>query len=94
MAQIIIRHRVADYDTWERAFLAHAAARREFGFTGHTILRDESDPNLVTCVNRVRDLARAKAFIAQPELRDAMRAAGVQGPPEFLFCVEADEQAY
>lgn len=94
MAKLIVKHRVADFDVWKRAFLEHGAERRKHGFTGHSVLRDDTDPNIVTCVLAVGDLTRAKAFLASQDLHDTMARAGVQGPPEIYFCKSAHEEAY
>jgi hypothetical protein len=94
MAKLIVKHRVADFDSWKKGFLAHAPERRKSGFTGHLVLRDAGDPNLITCVLSTTDLTRAKAFLGRPELREAMSKAGVQGPPDIAFCEDALEETY
>jgi hypothetical protein len=89
MATLIIKHRVANFDTWRQGFEAHASERKKYGFTACTVLRDTTDPNLLTCVLQAKDMTQAKTFLAQPALRDAMEKAGVQGAPEISFCDQA-----
>jgi hypothetical protein len=94
MATLIVKHRVADFDTWKAVFDGMNGTRAAYGWTGHLVLRDAHDPNVVTIVNRAANLDRAKAYAASPELRAAMARAGVQGPPEITFHDDADERAY
>jgi quinol monooxygenase YgiN len=94
MAKLIVRHRVANFEAWQKVFLDMVPVRKRFGFTGHTLLRDAADPNLVTVINHVKDVASAKAYAASPELREGMSKAGVQGPPDVSFCEEVSEQPY
>lgn len=94
MAHLVIRHRVANFDSWLPGFQASHAARKQAGFTGHLILRDATDPNLVTAVLAVEDLERAKAFVSSPALHEAMARAGVQGPPDVYFCNDVEEKKY
>jgi quinol monooxygenase YgiN len=94
MAAMIVKHRVADFDAWKKVFESMTGMRKEHGWTHHTVLRDANDPNLVTVINRMRDLSGAKGYAARPELREAMKNAGVQGPPEITFLEDAIEHAY
>jgi antibiotic biosynthesis monooxygenase (ABM) superfamily enzyme len=91
---IIVKHRVANFETWKRVYDAGSASRKEYGWTGHLILRDATDPTLVRVVNRVQDLESAKRFAASPELQAALARAGVQGAPEVSFAEDADERTY
>jgi hypothetical protein len=43
---VLIRHRVADYDTWKKAFDDHQSARQEASCLGHHINRGADDPNM------------------------------------------------
>jgi quinol monooxygenase YgiN len=94
MATLIVKHRVANFDAWKKAFHPMGTSRRKHGWVSHVVLQDAADPNVVTIVNRVKDLAQAKAYAASPELKTAMQEAGVQGPPEIAFAEEAHEAAY
>ena len=93
-AALIVRHRVSNFDTWKKAFDAMTATRAAHGWTSTLVLRDATDPNMVTIVNRVKDLDSAKRYGASPDLRTAMIDGGVQGAPEIFFTEEAEEHAY
>jgi hypothetical protein len=92
--EIMIRHRVANFETWQTAFSEHAPARKESGIEGHRVVRDPSDPNLLTCILSVSNLERAKEMLSSPELHRTMAAAGVQGTPEISFCEVIEERRY
>lgn len=93
-AALVVKHRVADFDAWKKVFDSMTPVRKKHGWLGHTVLRDAQDPNVVTIINRVKDLDGAKRYGASPEIKDAMKAGGVQGPPEISFLEEADELKY
>jgi hypothetical protein len=94
MAKLIVRHRVANFESWKSVFDGMTELRKRHGFTGHTLVRDAADPSVVTIINEVKDLAGAKAYGGSPELRDAMARGGVQGPPEVFFCEEQEARTY
>ncbi|MGZ3424101.1 MAG: putative quinol monooxygenase [Polyangiales bacterium] len=93
-AALIVRHRVANFDQWKKVFDGMTETRRAHGWLSTLVYRDATDPNMVTIVNRVRDLDGAKRYGSSPEIRDAMQRGGVQGPPEIHFLDESDEHAY
>jgi hypothetical protein len=93
-AALIVRHRVADFDSWKKAFDGFVETRRQHGWTSAIVYRDATDPNMVTIVNRVKDLDGAKRYGSSDGLRDAMSKMGVQGPPEIYFVEEAEERTY
>lgn len=85
MATMIVTHRVQSFDSWKNAYEAHASARKAAGFTSASVHRDHADPNLVTIVLRNPSLDAAKTFAGSPDLKAAMKNAGVEGPPEIRF---------
>lgn len=94
MPTMIVKHRVADFETWKIVFDRMETARRAHGWEGHIVLRDAADPNQVTILNRVRTLDDAKRYGASPDLRAAMKDAGVLGPPEITFLDDVEERRY
>ena len=91
---LIVKHRVANFEAWKKVFDSMTDTRRAHGWTSAIVYRDATDPNLVTIVNRVKDLDGAKRYGSSPELREAMKNGGVQGPPEVSFCEEAEERIH
>jgi quinol monooxygenase YgiN len=90
-AAVVVRHQVADFDTWKVAFDGHENARREAGCLGHHINRAKDDPNLVTVYLAVEDVERAKAFAASDDVKQAMEEAGVTSAPELTWATPVRE---
>jgi hypothetical protein len=88
---VLVRHQVADYDTWKAAFDQDEGARREAGILGHHLNRAEDDPNLVSIYLALTDLDKAKAFAADDRLRDFMQSAGVTSAPEMTWMTPVRE---
>jgi hypothetical protein len=91
---MIVRHRVADFDAWKPVFDEHQGMRAQSGISGHTLHRDQDDPNTVTVVFNVADVGRAQAFATSDDLREVMTRAGVQGPPDIWFVDDTEEKTY
>ena len=85
---VLIRHTVADYQKWRRAFDAHGSARKSGGSKGGRLLRSAAQPKEVFILLRWNDLRRAK-FTKSAALRKAMKAAGVPGKPDVFFLQES-----
>jgi len=90
-AAVVVRTRVADFDTWLEAFNSHEDARRAAGILGHHINRAENDPNDVSVYMALSDLEKAKAFSRSDDLRERMQASGVIGAPEITYMTPVRE---
>ncbi len=90
-AAVVVRHQVADFDTWKAVFDGHEAARREAGCLGHHINRAKDDPNLVTLYLAVADVDRVKAFAASDDLKKVMEDGGVTSAPEMTWTTPVRE---
>ena len=90
MVYIYVRQKVEDYARWREGYDTHAAARQAAGATdeGH-VMRNVDDPNEITVLLGWSDLQRARAFTQSASLKDAMKDAGVVGPPEIRFLESA-----
>ncbi|MBI1885047.1 MAG: cyclase [Chloroflexi bacterium] len=91
---MFVKHRVADYGKWKPVFDQHESARKEYGFTGHSLHRDPDDPNVLVIALRVADVKRAREFAQSETLRSAMQRAGVEGPPDIWFGEDVEEKKY
>ncbi len=78
---ILVAHRVADYDTWKKAFDDHLPVRKEAGYLGHHINRGADDPSMVYVYCPATDVDRVRGFLDSPDLEGVMKKAGVEGPP-------------
>jgi hypothetical protein len=81
----LIRHKVRDFNAWKAGFDAHFPQRAEAGLSNKQLLRSVDDGNEVVIVLEAKDLNRAKAFIASPDLRQTMQSFGVADKPDVYF---------
>lgn len=89
MPYVLIRHKVADYQKWRRAFDAHGRVRKSGGSRGGRLFRSAARPKDVFILFRWSDLRQAKKFTRSATLRRAMKAAGVRGKPDVFFLQES-----
>lgn len=89
MAYVLIRHKVADYQKWKRAFDAHGNVRKSAGAKGGRLFRSAARPKDVFILFRWSDLRQAKKFTRSGALRKAMKAAGVRGKVDVHFLRES-----
>jgi len=94
MPVMMVRHKVADFTQWKSVFDGMNDVRKSYGWTAHEVYRNAQDPNFVTIVNHMRDIARAKEYGTSDALKAGMAKAGVQGAPEILFLDDADSKLY
>jgi heme-degrading monooxygenase HmoA len=91
MVYIHVRHTVKDYAMWREGFDKNAAARQAGGATDEVyIMRNVDDPNEITVILGWSDVAKARAFTQSASLKEAMKKAGVTGPPEVHFLEAAN----
>ncbi|KRE52450.1 hypothetical protein ASG92_25320 [Arthrobacter sp. Soil736] len=85
MAFSLVLHRVADYDAWRTVYDSVAEAEKDAGVTDQSVHRMADDPDNVLVIHHFNTVAAAKAFFDNPDLKDAMQRAGVQGEPRIEF---------
>jgi hypothetical protein len=83
--QLIIRHTVANFDTWKAAFDADAGNQQNAGLQLASLLRGLEDDKDVTVVFTVGDLDKAKAFVSSDSLKHSMKDAGVTSTPNVYY---------
>lgn len=88
MTHVIIRHKVADFGKWKALYDDHRSTREAAGLRDLHLWRTEEDPSDVLVLFAVSDDAKARGFADSADLKAAMEAAGVQGPPEMWFLSE------
>lgn len=77
MVTVLINHRVADYETWQREYNAITAGPLGSAVRSHTIWRDLDDPNLVILAETYDSREAAEAAFGHPDLPAAIAKAGV-----------------
>ena len=86
-----VTHRVKDFDAWLKVYDNEGpAARASQGLIDVAMGRGADDPNIVTLVFDIKDLAKAKATLASEEKKKLMASAGVEGAPKIEFYKTAD----
>ncbi len=80
---------VEDYETFCDAFEDAKKLRHAAGSTGDTFYQSADDPNDVTVQVEFQTIDAAKAYALSQGLREAMKRAGVQGPPAIWFVNES-----
>ncbi len=85
MALAIIHHNVRDFAVWKSAFDEHASTQTAAGMTNGRVFQSADDPNAVTILFDVADIARAKEFVGSADLKSAMEGAGVVSAPSFYY---------
>lgn len=81
MVQVIVQHKVKDFDTWLPLFHAHEPTRRQYGCEGALVHRRIEDPQDVVIVLRWRTAQGFQDFVTNSDLKDVMAKAGVLAPP-------------
>ena len=62
----IVRHEVADFKTWKKAFDEHAGARGAAGIVGHAVNRSVEQPNLVVLYLQAESLKNYVSLSRRP----------------------------
>ena len=94
MATMIVRHKVADFNNWKQVFDEMDPIRAAHGWISHDVLRDTTDPNYVTIVNRMKSVDGAKSYRESPELKAGMQRAGVLSQPDITIMEDAASYSY
>ena len=94
MATVIVQHHVEDFDRWLPVYKEHGEVRRAHGGTGHQIFRTADDPNDLVIINEFDSPEGAKAFMADPSLKEIMGRAGVNSEPRVWLCDDASSERY
>lgn len=88
MPYVLIRHKVEDYAKWKVGFDADADTRKAGGSTGGHVFRDHDDPNMVSILLEMKDMASLQQMMQRmesDEMKKVMQEAGVLGPPEAVY---------
>lgn len=85
MTTLFVRHTVADYAAWRRIFDDNAPMQKALGVTDSAVYQAAEDGNDITVMHDFATLESAKAFAHSPELKAAMKDAGVTSAPTIWF---------
>ncbi len=83
---VLITHKVKDFDAWVKVFDKEGTdTRLASGLVDVALTRGVEDPNLVHLVFDIKDMAKVKARLADPAMRQIMMDGGVEGMPTFEY---------
>ncbi len=82
---VVVTHDVKDYSKWRPIFDADSANRKAAGMENVAVNRGIDNPNRIMIVLKISDMAKAKAFAADPKLKETMDKAGVTSKPEMAY---------
>ncbi len=83
--QLIIRHTVADFDTWKPLFDENQGVNKDATLELVSLLRGLDDDNDITLIFNIGDVDKAKTLLSSDDLKQKMTAAGVTSPPNIYF---------
>jgi hypothetical protein len=84
-AAVVIKHTVADYNKWKPVFDADSINRNAAGLHLIGLSRGLENQNEVEAPFMIDDVQRAKAFVSDPKLKEAMEKGGVNSKPDIKF---------
>ncbi|MEO5572461.1 MAG: hypothetical protein ABIT08_12995 [Bacteroidia bacterium] len=82
---LAIQHKVKNFEKWRVAYMAHDSMRQTYGITHFRLGRGLEDSNMVFLADIITDVEKAKEFAASPDLKDAMKKAGVISAPSVNY---------
>ncbi len=85
---LAINHDVEDYDRWKSVFDEYPPGKA--GALFHRINRNVDNPNNITVVAGFDTTEAARAFVDNPDLKEAMHRAGVTSPPRIEIFEEVE----
>ena len=75
----------SDFDRWLPAYDAADELRTSNGIIGHAANQHADDPSVAVVYHQAESFEALEAFLANPDLREAMEKAGVTSAPDATF---------
>ena len=80
-----INHTVKDYAVWRKAFDKDSTIQKANGLSQIAVGKGLEKANDLSVVFMLADVAKAKAFVADPRLKDVMEKNGVISKPDISY---------
>lgn len=84
MAVAILSHPVADFAKWKVVYDDDLERRTGAGLKEIYVGQDSTDPNMVYVIFETNDPGVLQQMLSDPNMAEAMKQAGVTGPPELV----------
>lgn len=91
MLNVLVNHKVNDYDAWKTAFDNFADVRKAGGEKSFRILHPSTDRNDLTLLFEWDSMENAEKFFTSTELKNTMSEAGVTEEPKIQFLQQLDK---
>ena len=88
MAQLLVHHKVQDYNKWKPFFDEHSSFRAQNGSKGGRVFCNPEDPNDLFILFEWDSVENIQKFAQSDNLRETMQKAGVIGMPDVHFLKE------
>ncbi len=88
MVNVLIRHKVSDFDRWKKVFDEHLAMRKAGGELNCRIFYNDQDEKDVILFLDWETSEMARKFFASDPAKNGMQLAGVSGTPEIIYLDE------
>lgn len=85
MAVVILSHPVADFNHWKTVYDQDTDRRSGAGLKELAVGQDSKDPNMVYMIYETANPGVIQQMLSDPNLAEAMKEAGVTGPPEVVI---------
>jgi uncharacterized protein YeaO (DUF488 family) len=85
---LLAEHEVRDFSEWRKGYLSGLPDRAAAGLAEVKVFRDHANPNHVSMLFAVDNLAKAKALVESPGLKAHMESIGVVGAMSVRFLKE------
>lgn len=79
-----VSHPVKDFSAWKEVYDSANEMRQKAGINDHLLLRSLSNDKIVTVLGSSASALKFDEFMANPDLKDAMKRAGVISKPEVV----------
>ena len=83
---LVVKHNVRDFGVWKSVFDEREPVRWWRGVRRHWLYRSAEDPDDVVVAIEFPSPEQARAYLQDPELRQAMQRGGVHGEPHIHLC--------
>ena len=87
----VVTHPVEDFARWKVGFDAHQGERQKAGIYAHCLNRLSADEHTISAYLLAKSRDQLEAFFASPDLANAMKNAGVSGPPSISFVRQVED---
>jgi quinol monooxygenase YgiN len=91
MSYVTVRIRFEDFAAWKAAFEAASPLRKSYGSMGVRIFRNVDKADEVVILGEYEDLEKARQLFQSQDFREAIKRAGVSGPPEVSYLNQVDQ---